>query len=1318
MKTPTFRTKIPRLECGAALAAICLLSLAGPTQSTAASRTWTGGGSPDFNWSNPANWGGTAPGAGDSLFFDGTTGLQNTNDLAAGTSFTSITFNAGAGAFVIQGNLAKIGAQSLGTGTGNGTGGVTNSSPNLQTFYIQLESDRTVHYDTTGADIINLNKLWDWRWYKHGANKLIIANTNTASGLNGQILGIDGGVVVFNSQPGAGVIGNGLKIDAGGTLQIVGPSTDQISSSRDIFMTGGRVQIQTTNAAGAPAFEEVASLKSLDTPTNAIVENGSALGPVLLDLGGGNSRRGAYTGIIQDGGPAPLAIRVKGGTWERFGGSNSYSGTTVVTNITVSGITRLIVDGTHVGGGEYQVSGNPANPAQQAALCGSGIISASAIDLMSNSFIAPGGALSAIATNADNNTATFSETTAILTVSNAVNLTTNTASLDMHLAGTTPGPGYDQLVIAGSGTFSNNGGNLQLTVDLGFTPSGGDKFTIVKVPGTSAANNIGVFSTLNGVPTDLSQGATFNVGASVFKISYRAEGTTFDAGAGNGNDIMIQAQVSGAANLTWRGDVSGDWDVVTTPNWRNPSNTSTTFTNLDNATFDDSGLTTNINLTTALNPGNVTVNAAKDYFFSGPGKLTGGILITKTNSGRLIITTDNDNAGSVVINKGTVQIGDNGSSGALTCSLVVNSNGVLAFNRADDEYFNPTSFTGTGKFVHNGSGTLIIATNDYSLFFTGITTNSGGTLQFGDGSAAGASARIGGIIYLTGSTVDYNFGGGTAQTLGSSLSGSGAAIYEFASGASTVLFGSSATNTGFTGTTTVRAFTRVEVSAAASTPAGPIIVEDNGSGGFGAYYTHVTGLTNLNAITISGQGPGGANGPIDSPRGKGALRLGNTWSGPITLSGNATIGASAGTGAVLGNISDSGSGYNVEYFGGTIQVGPATGVNSYGITHITEDLIGSAALSGNTTVVALNSNPFGNGAVEIVGQSVLRLNGNNVSVANLIDQSPSLGVSNIPPVIQNGSTNLAATLTVGADGNAATFGGIFADGGTQPLGLAKTGSGAFTVSGDNTNTGAITVNNGTLALAASTAFYPNGSPVIGSGSFSNAATITIGSGAILDVMGRGDQTLTLNSGQTLNGNGTLNGNLVTAVGSTVAPGNSIGTLAVQGNITLGGNVLMELNRTNTPNNSDRLTASGTITASGTLSVTNIGPALHAGDFFQLFTGGVSGFTTVNLPTFDPVNNINYTWTNSVGSNGRIAVLTASPVVNTTPTNLVASVSAGALTLSWPADHTGWTLQTQTNALGAGLKTNWVAVAGSSATNQMTFSISTTNGAVFFRLVYP
>jgi cellulose 1,4-beta-cellobiosidase len=73
--------------------------------------------------------------------------------------------------------------------------------------------------------------------------------------------------------------------------------------------------------------------------------------------------------------------------------------------------------------------------------------------------------------------------------------------------------------------------------------------------------------------------------------------------------------------------------------------------------------------------------------------------------------------------------------------------------------------------------------------------------------------------------------------------------------------------------------------------------------------------------------------------------------------------------------------------------------------------------------------------------------------------------------------------------------------------------------------------------------------------------------------------------------------------------------------------------------------------------------------------------------------------------------------STAPVDVSIAASGGMLRLSWPADHTGWRLQVQTNNLATGLGTNWFDVLGSATTNGMTSPMDLISGSVFYRLVY-
>jgi hypothetical protein len=62
-----------------------------------------------------------------------------------------------------------------------------------------------------------------------------------------------------------------------------------------------------------------------------------------------------------------------------------------------------------------------------------------------------------------------------------------------------------------------------------------------------------------------------------------------------------------------------------------------------------------------------------------------------------------------------------------------------------------------------------------------------------------------------------------------------------------------------------------------------------------------------------------------------------------------------------------------------------------------------------------------------------------------------------------------------------------------------------------------------------------------------------------------------------------------------------------------------------------------------------------------------------------------------------------------------------LTLSWPADHVGWTLMQQTGRLNLGVSAyanDWMRVSGSAATTSLTVSILSNLPGGFYRLVYP
>jgi len=99
-----------------------------------------------------------------------------------------------------------------------------------------------------------------------------------------------------------------------------------------------------------------------------------------------------------------------------------------------------------------------------------------------------------------------------------------------------------------------------------------------------------------------------------------------------------------------------------------------------------------------------------------------------------------------------------------------------------------------------------------------------------------------------------------------------------------------------------------------------------------------------------------------------------------------------------------------------------------------------------------------------------------------------------------------------------------------------------------------------------------------------------------------------------------------------------------------------------------------------------------------------------------------TWTGGVqqvlsATNGQLTVTVPpisafllNPII--TSTNLVYSLNGNQLTLSWPANYTGWLLQSNSTGLG---NANWFTVPGSSNTNQVQVTIQPGRTNVFYRL---
>ena len=434
------------------------------------------------------------------------------------------------------------------------------------------------------------------------------------------------------------------------------------------------------------------------------------------------------------------------------------------------------------------------------------------------------------------------------------------------------------------------------------------------------------------------------------------------------------------------------------------------------------------------------------------------------------------------------------------------------------------------------------------------------------------------------------------------------------------------------------------------------------------------------------------------------LTVGSTLSSPATAStiveGSLTK-TSAGT-LILNSPSNT--------FKGTLYVDSAAASGSDGVVRIANNLVMANAHSP----IFIRNN---NSAI-----STLQLDG---STGNLfLPQDLAVSCRSVSTAtVENlaGTNTLAGTIYLNVGGNLFNLqsdAGMLVFKGTNQYTGSLTGGRTYAFSGA-----------GNFLVAGPILNSTNGAPIsltkTGAGTLTFAATntfdgpTTFGGGTVYVNGGLDTNTVTV-SGGTLAGGGRILGAVTVQSGATLAPGtNNIGCLTISNSLSLAGGsaTQIRLSKSGAVTTNDAVKGLASLTCGGSLTVTNIGStALAAGDTFKVFSAASYGgaFSTAVLPSLGT----NLYWTNRLAADGTLAVVKA---VSTVATNLAFALTGTNLSLSWPADHTGWRLLVQTGNLSSGLSfdtNDWMPVSSSQQTNQMVLPVEATLPASFYRLVYP
>ncbi|MEY4388056.1 MAG: hypothetical protein RLY20_3339 [Verrucomicrobiota bacterium] len=175
-------------------------------------------------------------------------------------------------------------------------------------------------------------------------------------------------------------------------------------------------------------------------------------------------------------------------------------------------------------------------------------------------------------------------------------------------------------------------------------------------------------------------------------------------------------------------------------------------------------------------------------------------------------------------------------------------------------------------------------------------------------------------------------------------------------------------------------------------------------------------------------------------------------------------------------------------------------------------------------------------------------------------------------------------------------------------------------------------------------------------------------------------------------------------------------LVLNSGSTLVGSGTNQLTFTNYVSSLNVTSSFDTVTYGGTLSLPGL-PAFVGGESFLLFQAAARSGSFSAISPATPGAGLVWN-TNLLVSDGILSVATGGGGPATNPTNITSLVSGGNLTLGWPSDHLGWTLQTQTNNRNVGLvaATNaWFDVPGSTTVTNFVIPISPAQPTVFFRL---
>jgi autotransporter-associated beta strand protein len=1006
------------------------------------------------------------------LQFSGTTKTLTNSDFSAASNFGAITFNAGAGPFVLSGNSIVL------------NGIVTNSSWSLQTINLNLDLNGAVRTFSTGVmgpngantgilgDLAVSGVISNGGLTKTNANsganagKLTLTGVNTYTGVTTISYGTlsvatigDGGVA--GNLGAASSAATNLVFNAGlGGLQYTGASastnrnfTINAGANASFDITANNLTLTGASAATSGILSK-AGVGTL-TLTRAMLNTGATAvnsGKLALDF----SATGAPSGEILNSGNVlsfgntiaaggmyggSATLEIKGGV---AANTQTFGSLIVAPQGSMAGHLNLVggtapapITVNFASFGTFSSSGN-LSPTLDISKGTSDVVHFTTATV-TNGLIAPSSGTVGITLNGtdwamldgSNNVIAATYTNNVFAAANNVNVTasTTTGTAANTLRFDTAAP----VTLTYNGTADTRG--ILETANVGANA--------VTINATSAANgffgNRSIPIIQNNTLGDMTiDSAIQNGNGGVENISKSGAGRLILSGTNNYNGSTFVnegiLQISSNSNI---GSVASG-NNLNSPQAGNLILSSTLEARGgSNIVLDGQGGVSGI-YARALLLGSgapvIDVDAGTTLTISGGIDATNSSIplsgaLTKNNAGTLVLSGVNNSTGGLIVNAGTVQA--TYSSGGVTVPTVTPQGVVFASGSAA----NQLNFT---------SNSTTINMSNASTAGIGGGALATGQLITGAGIAAGTT-----ITGVSGSTITIS----AATTAASSSS------YNLYLNATSATFASGVTS--------------ITVGSAAGIQVGQLVTGINGIA-FGTVVTGVSGTTiTLNQATTAANGAGNQ------------YAFGGVSQYAVSSTAGLALGASSVGQGLRGNIN---------------------GIQG----NIVSDTFTNNGGNFNVSNLVF-------GAADSLGFGSVTVNGGTLDLGGIAHQ-PLGAVTMTGGTIQNGTLQGNSYTAAIASGNATVSANLA---GSSSVGLTKSGAGTLTLSGNNTYSGGTTVSVGTLLVnntigsgTGTGSVTVNGGTLGGNGTIGGAVTISAG-GTLSP--GNSPGLLTIDGPLTLNG---------------------------------------------------------------------------------------------------------------------------------------------------------------------------------------------------------